>query len=512
MNGQVASPTYIYFKDKAGVEFDPVAYFDKHTLERRTRLGIPHSQFTDWPVQSNYVEKVGAIADSTVAVSRWLNMVVAYVAESNIKTISELPFVDHMEQAGSTKVHVSAQDDYELSGLIDSMLLELQTERMAGSRMREEGLDGSGIRIAVFDIGFKKLDEHPAFDHLRKHNRILRTYDFIGEDTNVYAHGNHGTMVTSCIAGLYGEIPMGLGTGVELLLARTERSLTEFKTEEYNWLLAAEWADKHGADIINSSLGYTDQRYFQEEMDGQTAIVTKAANMAARKGILVVTSAGNEGDNRWGTLAAPADSDSVLSVGGTDPYTDVVIGFSSPGPNRHLKVKPNVVALGEVIAAYKRKYGSVGGTSFSAPLVSGFAACMLQHMGATAPLDLIRTIEQSGHLYPYYDYHHGYGVPLADKWLGDHPCDSTFTFDVNEVFVNIMVDTTYLPQEKHEGEVGNYERNLYYQILNKEGHIRKYGVVLAEEEEVVFFDKRDLEPGDRIRIHFECFTRTLTIE
>lgn len=506
------SVAYIYFKDKQGVSFDPQAYFDPHTLARRTALGIPWTTYSDLPVQPNYVEGIAPFTDSIIGISRWLNMAIVEMDDQKMACIASLPYVQEVQLAREVSFAPAGQSDYEIDDPIDSLLLRFQTDRMEGDVMREHGLTGRGIRIAVFDIGFKALDTHPAFDHLRDGNRIVSTWDFVGKDTNVYAHGNHGTMVTSCIAGMYNDIAMGMAPGAEFLLARTERALTEFRNEEYIWLIAAEWADKHGADIINSSLGYTDTRYFQEDLDGRTAIITKAANIAARKGILVVNSAGNEGDNRWGTIVTPADSDSVLSVGGTDPFTDVAISFSSPGPNHLLHLKPNVVAPGEAVTAYKKKYTSAAGTSFSAPLTLGFAACILQRNGAMAPLDLIRTIEQSGHLYPYYDYHHGYGVPMANKWLGNNSCDSTFTFDTTESFINVLVDTTYLPKESDEWLPDNYPKNLYYQIIDTNGNIRKYGVALAEEEEVIYFDRNDLEPGEKIRVYFECFIQTLTIE
>jgi serine protease AprX len=173
-----------------------------------------------------------------------------------------------------------------------------QTERMGFSLLRERGYTGKGVRIAVFDAGFPLVDKHPSFEHIVRNNRIVDTYNFVNNSKNVFRSNNHGTHVLSCIAGMLDSIPMGCATDAEFLLAKTENAYVEIRTEEDHWIQSLEWADKMGADIINSSLGYTVQFYFRKDMDGQTSIITRAANTAFSKGILVVNSAGNEGAGR----------------------------------------------------------------------------------------------------------------------------------------------------------------------------------------------------------------------
>lgn len=175
--------------------------------------------------------------------------------------------------------------------------------------------------------------------------------------------------------------------------------------------MAAEWADKNGVDIINSSLGYTGPRYLPENMDGKTAFVSKAAQLAVDKGILVVSSAGNEGTGKWKRIAAPGDATGVLTVGGIDPYTGIHSNFSSFGPSWDKRLKPEVCAYGTAIVSSRTGLVISEGTSFSSPLVAGFAACLKQRYPLLKNTELKELICRSGDLWPYFDYAHGYGVP-----------------------------------------------------------------------------------------------------
>ncbi len=194
---------------------------------------------------------------------------------------------------------------------------------------------------------------------------------------------------------MLGEMKMGLATEAEFLLARTEVNTEPFSEEE-NWLAAAEWADKNGADIISSSLGYTLPRYFQYQMDGKSTLVARAATMAFEKGILVVNAMGNDGAGKWFVVGTPADAEEVLSVGGVDPFTNVHISFSSFGPTADGRMKPNVCAAGQALVASPKRITKAYGTSFATPLVTGFAACVLQLNPDFTVQELKTNIEQSG--------------------------------------------------------------------------------------------------------------------
>ena len=303
------------------------------------------------------------------------------------------------------------------SQLTDNTVLSEQLQRMQGDMFANKGIDGKGIRIAVFDGGFHAVNTHAAFKHLRDNGQIVSTWNFTAKNADVFDNHGHGTMVLSCIAGQIGDLQLGLATAATFLLAKTEVDPEPFK-EEVWWAQAAEWADKNGADIINSSLGYTKDRHYTCEMDGRS-YVARAANMAVQKGILVCNSAGNSGDDtEWKIISTPADAEYVLSVGGIIPslksYSHIY--FSSYGPTYDGRMKPNVCNYGycQVADPWNDTASTfAAGTSFSSPLTAGFAACALQTNKNLSSLQLKHEIEQSADLYPYYDYAHGYDVPQA---------------------------------------------------------------------------------------------------
>jgi subtilisin family serine protease len=288
-------------------------------------------------------------------------------------------------------------------------------------------------------------------------------------------------MVLSCIAGMNDTVPMGLATKAEFLLARTEVETEPFSEEE-NWLAAAEWADKNGAQIINSSLGYTYNRYFTWEMDGKTSFVVKAANMAASKGMLVVNAMGNDGSHDWKILGTPADADSVLSIGGINPETDFHENFASFGPTADKRMKPNVSAYSTAIVAEKSKLEKAQGTSFSTPLVTGFAACAWQTEKGKTNMEMFNEIQKSGDLYPYFDYAHGYGVPQASYFFSKNPKSEkipTFQFKEISDTLHIMVNIATISKN------ANTDNYLFYKISNNNGEILKYFVIDVYQEDVV---------------------------
>ncbi|NJO90883.1 MAG: S8 family serine peptidase [Chloroflexia bacterium] len=321
---------WVFFKDKNGVEFDPYDYFDKKAIERRLKSGISLYDSTDFPLNDFYVDKVAELAEQVNCKLRWFNAVSVFANERELIEIEQLPFV--------RRVIPSITSDFVVAAIYDTVLREDeaklwvdQLERMQGNLFTKSGFSGEGIRIAVFDAGFPGVDNIPVFEHLRKNSKIKLTWDFARKKSFVYANNPHGTMVLSCIAGRINGKNLGLATDAEFLLARTEID-RESKVEEEYWLQAMEWADKNGANIINSSLAYTYERYNTFEMNGHTSLVAMAANMAANKGILVVNAMGNDGNHDWKIMATPADADSVLSVGAISPLTDFHAGFSSYGP------------------------------------------------------------------------------------------------------------------------------------------------------------------------------------
>jgi len=494
---------WIYFTEKGQQDFDLYGYFDARTIEKRISLRIPLSCETDFPVNPEFLKSVEKITTGILFESRWLNAVAVEAGKNQLAIISQLPFVKSIEPVGRYKVKRTKR--LQMGSSIPKMdLLMMQTSIMGKNIFHENGINGKGIRIAVLDAGFRGADTHPAFTHLRDNNQILETYDFVRNKENVYSFNTHGTSVLSCIAGMYDSIPIGLATGAEFLLARTEVSWEPF-FEEINWMAAMEWADKNCAYIINSSLGYTYHRYFPHQMDGKSTFITKAARIAASKGILVINSMGNDGNSNWKFAGAPADAEEVLSIGGIDPKNLLRINFSSFGPNASMRMKPNVSALGEVFAAGKKGFKRTFGTSFSAPLVTGFAACLWQANPELNSRELFALIQQSGNLYPYYDYAHGYGIPTIKKYDMDCKVETvSFGFDGKYLtlkFRRLDSDNDTLP-------FANY---LYYHI-EREGILWIYGVMEVEEdtEEMSFISIDKFSFNDIIRVHYQGVTNTFS--
>jgi serine protease AprX len=410
---------WVFLADKSGVEFDPYSYFDSATIYNRQVKQIPLVQFSDLPLREDYLNEIKQIAGNLGTASRWINAVAVKADNNALKKISKLPFVTDIQEIKL----VTAETGEDIDNVINfenDQLRESQINEFGVKYFENLGIDGSGVRIAVFDGGFPGVDTSSMFKHLRDSGRIIATWDFVKNKENVYDYSSHGTSVLTCIAGILDNKKFGLAPGAEFLLARTEISREVFSEEE-NWLAAVEWADKNGADIISSSLGYTFKRYFPNEMDGKSTLVTRSANMAASKGILVINAAGNDGDKKWEVIGAPADADSVLSIGGISPDNGYHIDFSSFGPTFDGRMKPNLVAFGKVSSSNEKRIKQVYGTSFSTPLVAGFAACVMQIHPEWSNMETFRELEKSGHLFPYFDYAHGYGVPQASYFTVGKP-------------------------------------------------------------------------------------------
>ena len=444
---------WVFFTDKNDTQFDPYTYFDAKAIARYNQCGADLYDISNYPLNDSYVNAVGSYSTEVFGESRWLNAIGVEASDDNAALIAQLPFVARVQEIVSNGMLASRDTDPSLRGTKQSRyeaddepvdVLTDQLKRFGGQHFIDKGIDGKGLRICVMDGGFPKVDTHPAFQHLRDNNQIIKTYNFPNKKENVYGWNSHGTCVLSCIAGINEDgQKLGLATGAEFLLARTEIDPEPFK-EEVWWAQGAEWADKNGADIINSSLGYGKDRHWTKDMDG-TSYVAKAANKAVEKGILICNSAGNEGsDSRWMTIITPADAENVLTVGGIDDDLDNYrhISFSSYGPTADKRMKPNVVAFGtaEVAEPNNGRYSNASGTSFSSPLTAGFCACAWQTMRDKTALQMKAEIEKSADLYPYFDYAYGYGVPQAAYFTGDlKPAERSFTLVQEKDGVKIVV-------------------------------------------------------------------------
>lgn len=486
---------WVVFSDKNKDNFNPYEYFDSKAIERYQLCGADLYDITNYPVNATYANTVEAMSQELVGTSRWLNAAGIVANESQIEAIRLLPFVKdvYLIETGSTLAEESSPASVEeIVTNVD------QVDLHNGGLFKKKNITGKGVRIAIFDGGFKEADTHPAFKHLFDNKKIVKTWNFVNKNENVYLGSQHGRMVLSCIAGVMDDTTyLGMAPDAEFLLARTEIN-PEKKKEEIWWVAALEWADQNGADIVNSSLGYGKQRYDLKDMDGKTSIVAKAANTAARKGILICNSMGNEGDDwEWMMLITPADADSILSVGAVSSI-DHLSYFSSFGPTADGRMKPNVVAKGHCqVAGSKGNFVYADGTSFSSPMVAGFAACVKQVHPEYTAIQLKEEIEKSGNHYPYFDYAFGYGVPQADYFFDNTKQNEQSIIikeDSNKVYV--------VPANSKDDKT----RSIFYKIVNGDNTIEEYNVIRQDKNyetgEIVpyFFYKGSLLKNQRIEM------------
>ncbi|MFW6094833.1 MAG: S8 family serine peptidase [Bacteroidota bacterium] len=498
------SSYWIFLEDKEGVSFDPYEYFDSKTISRRQIQGLPLDQYTDRPVKSEYISKVEELGFIIKSTSRWLNALKVDVAHDRLGELDELPFVDSI-----VKVRKSLSYSHSIADTLsssDESLLKKQLNRFDADSFQQNDIDGKGIRIAVLDAGFVHADQSDYFSHLFRDGRIKGTYDFVKDTENVFHHSSHGTMVLSCLAGKNDEKQLGLATGAEYLLARTEHARFEPYSEEENWLEAIEWADKNGADIVSSSLGFTRKRYFKEDMDGRTSFISKAARIAIAKGMLVVVSMGNEGSGKWKVLSTPADVDSVISVGGIDPNTGIHTSFSSFGPNANMVLKPTLTAFGHVVSESRFGLATTQGTSFAAPLVAGFAACVWQLNPEWSNMKLFDELCKSGDLFPYFDYAHGYGVPQASYFFPEKEEKAK-----NFFYLQMKKDHVRVEIKKESSSAFSYHPYLFYHIVNEKDQLKEYAVIDPEEKETFKIDIKPKYSGKLLRVFYAGELREMTI-
>lgn len=422
----------LYLADKPNLSMSPMPYhLSQAALERRTRQDIALDS-TDLPVYSGYIQVLQAKGFPVVSQSRWMNTVVVSMADSSgLDSLKSLPFIREsklvwmnpaIRKASSKKKRIT-KNKYVTDSVSYYGKAETQVEMLGLDALHTAGFKGGSMTIAVIDAGFIGADTISFFKNLK----LKATRDFIYPPTSVYNGHYHGTAVLSLMASQQPFTIVGTAPEASYCLLRSEDNLSEFPIEEDYWAAAAEFADSIGADIINSSLGYSEfdmpsLSYSKSQLDGKTAFVTQAASMAASKGMLVVSSAGNEGARAWRKISFPSDAPDVLTIGAVAP--DLSRGsFSSIGPTADGRIKPDIMAMGVnntiINGVGAVTYGS--GTSFSAPLVAGMAACLWNALPMLNVSELRAKIIESADRFSAPDTLYGNGIPNAQKmWLTIH--------------------------------------------------------------------------------------------
>ncbi len=451
----------IYFTDKGENEYHSYTLSElvsERSVERRRKSGTYLTDITDIPVYQEYITEITGLGYRLHCTSRWMNTALfKSVTPGDIASLLELGFVREVALVKKPGIKSSFSDKLDLSffqGGVPSW--DNPVAMLNGTALHNSRFDGKGILIALLDGGFFNADIISSLNHLRSRGGIAGTYDFVTGNEFVYGYHTHGTAVLSVIAGDEQLVVAGSAPGADYLLFRTEEGESEFPAEEDYWIAGAERADSLGADIISSSLGYSvfddpSMNYKYSSMDGNTAFVTRAAAVAASKGILVVNSAGNERNKEWKYIIAPSDGRDVLAVGAVDQYK-VISSFSSAGPAYDRRIKPDVSAQGVAVPLqrYPQMTEAGSGTSFSCPVISGLCACLLQAVPSASGAEILYAVRRSADRYLTPDSLYGYGIPdmktalaLLQEDLITRPEDETmaspnpFTGNIEITFRNI---------------------------------------------------------------------------
>jgi serine protease AprX len=447
---------FVYLKDKPASEYNieqPGTFLSAKAIERRKKRKSTIDQ-SDLPVSGEYLQKVASIQGVTVINrSKWLNAVEIKTNGDRhlIEQLKAFHFVLKIEFLGRIKDRIKPliepplDEDYKKARKLaedkrDNTFKQLSKEDYGKSwqHNRQIGIDGlhrnnlgDNIHIAIFDAGFFNAYKVKGMEDLLLPDVIIR--DFVDYDNSVWEDDRHGANVLGFMKTWNPGTYIGSAPMARYSLMRTENPTSEFPTEEVNWLFAAEFADSLGVDMIVSSLGYHTfddpaLSHTHQQLDGKTSIIAKAANHAYQKGIMVVTSAGNEGSGKWHKIGTPSDAPGVLGIGACDEH-GFYVSFSSVGPSADKRVKPDFLTMGyKVSVASPNGVYSGNGTSYSTPIFGGAMACMIRAFPGKSYEEIRWAMRMSATHSSKPDSAYGYGLPdytLASHILGYfHPTDT----------------------------------------------------------------------------------------
>lgn len=510
------SERVVYFKDKNGTPFSvsrPLEFLTQKAIDRRTKQGISITQ-QDLPVNSDYISQINNLGASVSYALKWFNAAIVTADEATFIAIENLSFVDKVNKVAihsdpNRIARISATCDIDIEEEIcqefdNQEVTDLQENeenfnygnslaqiQMLGvDKMHQQGYLGQGVHIAVLDGGFINANTLSAFSHAT----IPFVYDVVGNGQNVYQASAHGTKVLSTmLSKADGEI-IGTAPEATYYLFRTEDVRREFPIEEAFWVVGAEKADSLGVDIIQSSLGYYDfdnpiYNYTHDDLDGKTTMVSQAAEFASQKGIVVITSAGNSGNNAWQKISFPADAPSVLAVGAVDINSQIG-NFSSLGNSADGRIKPDVMAMGvgTTLWSERNQVSSGNGTSYAAPLMAGLVAGFMQKNPDLTQKEILFAIRRAGDNYFTPNEQYGYGIPTFDRLnqieliLGQNE-DLTNKDTQILIFPNPVEDILHIEIDE---KLFLTNESLHLQIYNLQGQLILTEVVKSSKKEIDF--------------------------
>ena len=447
---QASAQEYKYLirlKDKINNGYNlanPSAFLSEKSIQRRTKQNIG-LEFTDLPLTQAYIDSISTVAYTRIInKSRWFNQLLIGTTDTTILArIRSFSFVLSLEPVNNRhaikiqervsinyKEHISASSTRESknnpSGILSPYYYGSSFNQINihhGDFLHEMGFRGEAMTIAILDDGFNNYLYNPAFEILRNEQHILGTYDFVNGKVSVNEEGAHGSNCFSIIASNLPTVMIGSAPSANYWLFKSEDDKSETPVEEQNWVAAAEFADSVGVDLITTSLGYgyfddTAYNLNYEKRNGHTALVSRAANLAVSKGMIVTASMGNSGNDTGDKIyvGCPADGDSVYAVGAVK-YDGLLATFSSRGPNNSGQIKPDGVSVGSgtsLIGTDGNLY-SGDGTSYSTPNLAGLITCLWQAFPEFNCHDILQAVRQSSDQYKNPDGRYGYGLPDFEK-------------------------------------------------------------------------------------------------
>ena len=471
---------YVQFTDKKNNPYAinrPEDFLSQRAIDRRVAHNIPVVE-NDLPVTPEYLQGVAAKGVTLLNPTKWLNGVTIKTADSTLAdSVLKLSYVSSIREI---KTDTTSKKDFfkhesfsknppadlksTASGKVDIYgYAYTQISQINGIPLHQDGFKGQGMVIAQLDAGYLNVPQQVLFDSLRADGRLLGTRDFVHPgSTSVYNESEHGRMVLSCMAANDKGVMVGTAPDAAYWLLRTEDVASESVLEEYNWVSGAEFADSVGADIINSSLGYTAfdnpaDSYSYGDINGKTAVSTRGAEIAATKGMLVVNSAGNSGtDLNFPWIGAPADGDSVFTIGAVTS-SGTRANFSSIGPTADDRIKPTVMAMGQAATIANATNGILygNGTSFSSPIIAGMSACLWEAHPQANNMQVIAVLKATASLHNNPNDMMGWGIPNFAK------ADSMLT---------VLTGITSNSPALHEWKIfPNPVKNQFTLVLNTDG-------------------------------------------
>lgn len=420
----------VYFKDKGEnlvMLNNPALFLSEASIERRRVQGIGVFE-SDLPISRIYTDSIKKYPLLTLQSSKWLNCML--IETNDINAIQQIKVLDFVKDVKLVKSNHTAfqkkTKDLEVNGEQISLafsspnfygLSDNQNRMIKVDYLHKKGFMGEGVKVAVFDVGFRNANNIAGFADMFATGRYLGSWDMVDQEENVFDNGGHGTACLATMAAFEEGRFIGTSPKASYALFRTEDEKSETLVEEYNWVFAAEFAESGGAQVFTTSLGYTTfddpaTSHTYQDLDGNTTPISVASNVAARSGIIVVTSAGNEGAGSWYYISAPADADSVLAIGAVKSNREIA-RFSSKGPNSKGRIKPDVCAQGERATVYLPDGSTIqsNGTSFSGPILAGAMTCLRQAFPSIRNLNLYDAVRSSAHLFKSPNDSFGYGIP-----------------------------------------------------------------------------------------------------